>query len=114
MNKKRNGDDIPSLEGLSVDWEHQSEHTKDRRSSVRISMKALAKLFATEELLLKVFAPGQILTACMSDLSEGGLSLSRKDNTGAAQRTPGFILAMVCPAAAVQTTLKGTTEVLDP
>jgi len=42
------------------------------------------------------------------------ITLGRKDNTGAAQRTLGFILAMICPAAAVQTTSKGTTEGLDP
>ena len=48
MDKKRNGDDTPSLEGLSVDWEHQPESAKDRRASVRMNIKALAKLFATE------------------------------------------------------------------
>ena len=75
MDKKRNGDDTPSLEGLSVDWEHQPESAKDRRASVRMNIKALAKLFATEELLVKVFTPGQIHTTRLHDLSEGGLSL---------------------------------------
>ena len=75
MDKKRSWVEIPSLEGLKVDWEHQPESAMDRRASVRMSMKALAKLFATKEMHVQVFVPGQMHTARLRDLSEGGLSL---------------------------------------
>jgi hypothetical protein len=72
MDKKRSWVEIPSLEGLKVDWEHQPESAMDRRASVRMSMKALAKLFATKEMHVQVFVPGQMHTARLRDLSEGG------------------------------------------
>ncbi len=75
MAKKRSWDDIPSLEGLSVDWKHQPESAQDRRASVRMHIKALAKLFTAAEVPVMVFCPGQPHTACLLDLSEGGLCL---------------------------------------
>jgi len=75
MEKKKNWDAIPSLDGLQMDWEYKSESSRDQRSSVRMKKEALAKLFAMQEVPIKVFAEGQTSMARLLDLCAGGLSM---------------------------------------
>ena len=74
MEKKR-WDDIPSLDGLTIDWEYKPESSKNKRSFIRIKMEALAKLFEVKEIFVKIATSSQAYTAHLLDLSEGGLSL---------------------------------------
>jgi len=75
MEKKKSWDDIPSLDGLEMDWEYQSASSGDKRSNVRLRIAALAKLFEVNEILVRVFGGSQTLTVRVLDLSAGGLSL---------------------------------------
>jgi len=43
--EKKSWDDIPSLDGLTIDWEYKPESSNNKRSFIRIKMEALAKLF---------------------------------------------------------------------
>jgi hypothetical protein len=74
MEKKR-WEDIPSLDGLTIDWEYKPESSKNKRSFIRIKMEALAKLFEVKEIFVKIATNSQTYTAHLLDLSEGGLSL---------------------------------------
>lgn len=74
MEKKR-WDDIPSLDGLTIDWEYKPESSNNKRSFIRIKMEALAKLFEVKEIFVKIATNSQTCTAHLLDLSEGGLSL---------------------------------------
>ena len=74
MEKKR-WDDIPSLDGLTIDWEYKPESSNNKRSFIRIKMEALAKLFEVKEIFVKIATSSQTCTAHLLDLSEGGLSL---------------------------------------
>ncbi len=74
MEKKR-WEDIPSLDGLTIDWEYKPESSTNKRSFIRIKMEALAKLFEVKEIFVKIATSSQAYTAQLLDLSEGGLSL---------------------------------------
>jgi c-di-GMP-binding flagellar brake protein YcgR len=75
MEKKKSWNDLPSLDGLEMDWEYKSEASVNKRSSVRMRMEALAKLFELQDISVKVLARGETFTARLLDLSSGGLSL---------------------------------------
>ena len=76
MEKKKSWNDVPSLDELEMDWEYQPESSKDKRSFVRINSEAMAKLFQTKEILVKIAAGDQTCTARLLNLCEGGLSLA--------------------------------------
>jgi len=76
MEKKKSWDDVPSLNGLEMDWEFQAESAKNKRSFSRMNKEAAAKLFQTKEILVKIAAGDQTCTARLLDLCEGGLSLA--------------------------------------
>lgn len=75
MEKKKSWDDIPSLEGLEMDWEYTTESSDNRRSSPRLHMEAVAKLFEVKEILVKIATASQTHTARLLDLNEGGACL---------------------------------------
>jgi c-di-GMP-binding flagellar brake protein YcgR len=75
MEKKNSWDDIPSLEGLSVDWEHESSHSSDKRTFVRMKDEDISALFELREILVKIATARETHTGRLLDISEGGLSL---------------------------------------
>ena len=76
MEKKKSWDDVPSLNGLEMDWEFQAEASKNKRAFSRMDTEAMAKLFQAKEILVKIAAGEQTCTARLLDLCEGGLSLA--------------------------------------
>jgi hypothetical protein len=74
--KKRSWGSIPSLDGLSMDWEYKSEAASNKRTSVRMNMNSLAKLFEVREIQVKVLVEELTYSGRLLDLSAGGLSLS--------------------------------------
>ena len=76
MKKINNWDDIPSLDGLQVGWEHKPETCEDKRSAIRIKNEDISKLFSVNEILVKVVTVKQTYTGRLLDISAGGLSLS--------------------------------------
>ncbi|MDY0389759.1 MAG: PilZ domain-containing protein [Desulfobulbus oligotrophicus] len=74
--KKKSWDDIPSLEGISVDWDYTSEAARDKRVALRISSSALGRLFGAKEVPARIAAKGQTYTIPICNLSEGGMAVS--------------------------------------
>jgi hypothetical protein len=77
MEKKTSWDDIPSLEGLGVEWEYQPETALGKRAFVRINNDTLTGLFAVKEILVKIATAQQTsYTGRLLDISKSGLSIS--------------------------------------
>ena len=47
MEPKKSWDDIPSLDGLSVDWDYKAREKVDNRSHSRLDAGSLQQLFET-------------------------------------------------------------------
>ena len=75
MEKKKNWDDIPSLEGLDVDWEYKPVSPLGKRAFVRIKMENISTMFEAREILVKIATSEKTYTGRLLDISEGGLSL---------------------------------------
>jgi len=73
--EKKSWDDIPSLEGLDVDWGYKPVTPLGKRSFVRIKLDEICELFEAREILVKVATTEKTYTARLLDISEGGLSL---------------------------------------
>lgn len=96
MEKKKSWSDIPSLEGLQMDWDYKSERAQDKRTLVRIGRESLVKLFEAKEVFVRIVADGQTHTARLLDLSEGGLALDAPVSLeGARSVKLGFIIGQV-------------------
>ena len=76
MEKKLSWDDIPSLEGLGVDWDFKPETPLGKRSFVRINAKDIAGLFEIKDIFVKVATTKASHTGHLLDISKGGLAVS--------------------------------------
>jgi hypothetical protein len=76
MEKNTSWDDIPSLEGLGVEWEYQPETALGKRAFARINTDDLAGLFAVKKIFVKIATAQQTYTGRLLDISKGGLSAS--------------------------------------
>lgn len=96
METKKSWSDIPSLEGLQMDWDYKSERAQDKRAFVRLGTESLAKLFEAKDVFVRIVADGQTHTARLLDLSEGGLALDAPVSLeGSRSVKLGFILGKV-------------------
>jgi len=75
MEKKTSWDDIPSLDGLSVEWEYKPETALGKRAFVRLNTEDIVGLFAVKEIFVKIATAQQTHTGRLLDISKGGLSL---------------------------------------
>ncbi len=76
MKKKTTSwDDIPSLEGVGVEWEYKPETTLGKRTFVRINADDLSGLFEVKEILVKIATTQNTHTGRLLDISKVGLSL---------------------------------------
>lgn len=76
MEPKKSWDDIPSLDGLSVDWDYKAREKVDNRSHSRLDAGSLQQLFETGAIPAKIAIAGQTLDARLVDLSRGGAAFS--------------------------------------
>jgi hypothetical protein len=76
MEKKTGWDDIPSLEGLGVEWEYAPENPLGKRKFVRINAEDITGLFEVKEILVKIATAQATHTGRLLDISKGGLMLS--------------------------------------
>lgn len=76
MNEKKSWDDIPSLEGIGVDWEYEPENPQGKRAYVRVQKGELHTLFEARQIVVRV-ADGKVdARGPLNDISEGGLSVN--------------------------------------
>ena len=76
MESKLSWDDIPSLEGLVVDWEYKSEIALDKRAFVRIAKEEMSQLYESGEIIAKLATAKQTYDGHLFDISAGGIALS--------------------------------------
>jgi c-di-GMP-binding flagellar brake protein YcgR len=72
---KKSWQDIPSLEGLAVDWGYAPESARDQRAHVRLDMPVVGKLIDVAEIVVKLATSKQTYDGRLVDISEGGLAL---------------------------------------
>ncbi len=72
-------DDIPSLEGLGVDWEFKPENPLGKRAYVRLTQKELNELFLQKHFPVKLVTEKRKVRAFLVDISQGGVSLHVND-----------------------------------
>ncbi len=69
-------DDIPSLEGMGVDWNYKPETSLGKRAFVRINAADISGMFEVKEIFIKIATAQQTHTGRLLDISKGGISLS--------------------------------------
>lgn len=75
MEKKNGWDEIPSLEGLGVDWDYKPETLTDRRTFRRMNTDDISRLFDMDNILIKLATAQQTYDGHLVDLSDGGIGL---------------------------------------
>lgn len=73
--EKKSWDDIPSLQGLDVDWEYKPASSLGKRTFIRMKVDDISALFETREIFVKIATSENIYTGRILDISEGGISL---------------------------------------
>lgn len=91
---KSSWNNIPSLEGLEVDWEFEAENPMGKRAYSRLTVDDLSKLHKLKNIPVKLVSERGQCTAFLVDLSQGGVclrtKLSHSENTELVKL--GFIL----------------------
>jgi len=73
MTKEKSGwDNIPSLDGLKVDWEYEPENALGKRARDRMTAKELHRLFGVKNIPIKVVAKKFDEKGYLLDISNGG------------------------------------------
>lgn len=73
--EKKKWDDIPSLQGLEMDWEFKPDNPNGKRVHTRMDEKALASLFDGRSIQVKVATQETTLSGSLHDICEGGLAV---------------------------------------
>lgn len=75
VKKKSNWDDIPSLDGLEVDWEYEPENPLGKRAWARMANKELLFLFAIKSIPVRVVTINYDKTGYLLDISKKGMAV---------------------------------------
>lgn len=73
--KKVSWDDIPSLDGLGVDWEYEPENPLGKRAWARIAIYDLLTLLVVKNIPVKVVSTNFDKTGQLLDISKNGLAV---------------------------------------
>lgn len=65
-------DNIPSLEGLEVDWQYEPENPLGKRAYMRLVDKELLSILGVKRIPLKIAAKNYEETGVLLDVGEGG------------------------------------------
>jgi len=71
-----NWDDLPTLEGLGVDWDFKPIPPLGKRAFVRIEKENIPQMFIVDKIFVKVATVTEIYTGQLLDISKGGLSVN--------------------------------------
>jgi hypothetical protein len=69
-------DNIPSLDGVEVDWDYSPHATLDKRSYIRLDMGVVSQLVEVRTIVVKLATVKKNYDSSLIDISEGGLALS--------------------------------------
>lgn len=73
--EKKNWADIPSLDGLEMDWEYEPDTPHGKRAYARMDERELARLFDGQRILVKVATADATLTGSLHNICEGGVAI---------------------------------------
>jgi len=74
MSKKARGD-VPTLEGLEMDWDYCPDCRDGKRLHKRLSRRDVARLYGEAPVGVKMASGTVAFEASLNDLSEGGLGV---------------------------------------
>lgn len=91
--EKANWDDIPSLDGLEVDWQFEPENPLGKRAWVRIANNDLLPILGVKRIPVKVVSKDVEGKGYLVDLAQSGLAvLLEKELANSQQVKVGFFL----------------------
>ncbi len=73
--EKTNWDDIPSLDGLEVDWKFEPENPLGKRAWIRVAKDELLPLFGVKRIPVKVVSKNFEGKGFLVDLAQSGLAV---------------------------------------
>lgn len=75
VKEKGNWDDIPSLEGLEVDWQFEPKNPLGKRKKVRIANSDMCSLFGVKSIAVKVVSKDFDGKGYLVDIAQSGLAV---------------------------------------
>ena len=78
MTEKKNWDDIPSIEGIEVDWQYEPESTLGKRAWPRITERDVLALFDMQSLPVQVAAKNFDGLGSLVDVGQNGMAVLLK------------------------------------
>jgi len=76
--KKSNWDDIPSLEGLEMDWDYDGDGAHAKRRFERLTFGDMTDIFEVKAVPVRIATEGFTLDGTLNDLSGGGIAVTLK------------------------------------
>ncbi len=73
--EKPSWDDIPSIEGLEVDYDYTPESLEGKRRYVRMEINELTYMFEVTEIVVIIADESRQIKGKMNDLSQSGISV---------------------------------------
>lgn len=74
--EKKTWTDIPSLEGLEMEWDFQPQGADGNRAYKRMTARDLSQLFGGRPVEVKVATLNDTLSGSLHDLCEGGMAIN--------------------------------------
>lgn len=91
--KKKDWDDIPSLEGLQMDWDYSGDNSLGNRKFDRLTFGDVTEIFEVKAVPVRVATTGFTADGTLSDVSGGGLAVILKKPLEAGQQAKiGFFM----------------------
>ena len=75
MKRTVSWDDIPTLEGVGVDWAYTPQAALDQRAFTRIEMHALSQLMTAHTIIVRLATARHTYEGTLADISQGGLAV---------------------------------------
>jgi len=76
--EKPSWENIPSLDGLEIDWSYEPENPMGNRAYPRLTMQDLSLIFRKKNIAVKLVTESNQCIASLIDVSQGGVCLKAK------------------------------------
>ena len=91
--KKKDWDDIPSLDGLQMDWDYSGNDSLGNRRFERLTFGDVTEIFEVKAVPVRLALPDFTIDGTLSDISGGGLAVILKKAVDTGQEAKiGFFL----------------------
>ena len=76
---KPSWEDVPSLDGLEIDWDFKPKSKEGKRNYTRLTLEDISSLFKKEKVPVKLVSQRGQSIAFLVDVSQGGVCLRTKE-----------------------------------